>query len=332
MNKNFTNKTNQKSSPFGRIRGGLILFLLSTLLSVTAQSTLKERLEQHVFTLASDSLQGRQAGTLHARMAAEYIVKQWEEIEIEPYTENSFWQIFNNGKFQNLVGIIRGNDPNLQNEYIVVGAHYDHIGVWNGNIYNGADDNASGVAVLIELARKLKYNQANLKRSIILIAFDAEEIGLLGSKHFVNNPIVPLESIKLMIGIDMVGWYQASGRLMYMECGTIEDAEKLILNEQLIPEGLNVIAKKFAPSSNNINFFATKDVLESIFITITDTYPFVLKGIPALAVSTGLVSPFHEPEDEAHLIDYDGMVLITKHLKNIIKSQCNIVRTSEQSH
>jgi hypothetical protein len=281
-----------------------LLFFSSIILSTQAQTGLKERLEQHVYTLASDSLQGRKAGTQYARMASEYIVRQWEEIGIEPYWFGSFLQPFNDDNYQNVVGFIRGNDPVLKNEYIVVGAHYDHLGIKSGEIYNGADDNASGVAALIELGRELKRNQSQLKRSVILIAFDAEEIGLIGSTFFINHPNVPADQIILMLSIDMVGWYKASGEVEYAGSGTIKGGKEIFTTPQLVPIGLNVVTKRF----------------ETSILTATDTQPFAEKGIPTLAVSTGLKSPYHKPEDEAHLIDYDGIALITEHLTSLIET------------
>ena len=270
--------------------------------SAKAQITIERKLAQHTYTLASDLLEGRKAGTEHSRNAAEYIIKQWQEIGVEPYYDTTFLQAFHNNHFYNIVGIIRGNDSVLKNEYIIVGAHYDHLGVQNGNIYNGADDNASGVAVLIELARKLKEDQANLKRSIILIAFDAEETGLIGSTYFAKHLEMPTKNVKLMISIDMVGWYKTSGKLEYLGSGTIKGGKEILMNPQIIPDGLNVVCKCF----------------ETSIFTATDTYPFAMRGIPTLAVTTGLKSPYHKPEDESHLIDYDGMALITEHLKNVI--------------
>jgi len=307
MNKNSTNKTCLIIFPQGRFRITLtFLFIFLALLSANAQTTLKERLEQHVYTLASDSLRGRKAGTEYARKAADYIVKQFEEIGIEPYFENSYLQTFRKGKFQNIVGIFRGNDAVLKDEYIVVGAHYDHIGASGKVINNGADDNASGTAALIELGRELKRNQSNLKRSVMLIAFDAEESGLVGSSHFVFRSEAPVENIKLMISLDMIGWYKASGKVKYIGSGTIKDGNNLILNPQLIPSGLKVVAEKFE----------TKYFL----VGATDTQPFALKRIPTLWAFTGFKSPYHTPQDEAHLIDYDGMALITEHLTNLTET------------
>ena len=278
---------------------------------ITAQTTLTERLQKHVYTLADDSLKGRKAGSPEGRKAAAYIVGQWEKIGITPYQQDSYYQLFR-VIYQNVIGILPGNDPFLQNEFIVIGAHYDHLGVKTESdkavIYNGADDNASGVAVLIELGRQLKAIQSELKRSIILVAFDAEEIGLVGSSYFVDHSIVPLQQIKLMLSLDMVGWHRQSGYVEYGGTGTIENGEAQLLDRQLIPAGLNVTSKPF----------------ENSLFTATDTRPFATKGIPTLAVTTGTESPYHKPEDDADLIDYNGMALITTHLTNYIRSvACN---------
>ena len=267
----------------------------------------KSRLKQHVYTLASDEFHGRAAGSEYAQMAADYIVNQFTEIGIKPYFGDTYLQPFNmplsRKNYQNIVGIIRGNDPDLKDEYIVVGAHYDAIGSLFGIINNGADDNASGTAALIELAQELKRNESELGRSVILIAFDHEEAGIHGSTHFIFDPQAPLENIKLMIGIDMIGYYQAYGAVKYFGTGTIQKGNEIILNPEIIPEGLNVSVKEF----------------ESHPLSGTDTWPFALRKIPTLFVQTGTIkSPYHTPSDEAHLLDYDGMTLITTHLKDVV--------------
>jgi len=284
----------------------IFLFFLSTVFSANAQTTIKEKLEQHVYTLASDSLQGRKAGTIYARKAANYIAKQFEEIGIEPYFHHSYFQPFGkNNKYQNVIGVVRGSDPALKDEYIVVGAHYDHLGTKSKQeVYSGADDNASGVAAMIEVGRELKRIQSDLKRSVMFIAFDAEEEGLLGSIHFVHRSDAPIANIKLMISPDMIGWYHAKNMVQYVGTGTIKGGNELILNPQLVPENLNVVTKKF----------------ELNILIGGDYQPFEQKRIPTLYVNTGLKSPYHQPEDEAHLINYDAMTLITTHLKNIVET------------
>jgi len=280
----------------------LAFFVLIFVPDTFAQTTIKERLEKHVYTLASDEMRGRKPGTIYSRMAAEYIINQWQEIGIEPFFDNSYVQPFNNDKFQNLVGIIRGNDPILKNEYIIVGAHYDHVGTFLGIIHNGADDNASGTATVIELGRELKRVQSNLKRSVILVAFDAEEMGLVGSAHFITHWEEPLENIKLMIGVDMVGWYKRKGKVEYHGSGTIQNGKELILNPEIIPSGLNVAAINFETLLSN-----------------TDTGSFALKRIPTFFAHTGMEPVYHTYRDDADLIDYDGMALITEHLAKLVE-------------
>jgi len=290
-----------------------LVFFVSLFCSFTVYGQISDslitRLKRHVYVLAADSLMGRKAGTEYTKKAANYIAAQWEEIGIAPLAGQSYFRPFKKNLYQNLEGIIEGNDPFLKDEYIVVGAHYDHLGINIKDdsetvIYNGADDNASGVAALIELGRHLKEIQSTLRRSVVLIAFDAEELGLLGSKEFVANPPFPVEKIKLMISVDMVGWYKKSGYVEYSGSGTIKNGSKALLDGSLIPNGLHV---------------KTQDFEKSMF-TATDTEDFARKNIPTLAVTTGTKSPYHKPEDMAHLIDYDGMALITEHLINYIQA------------
>ena len=287
----------------------LFVLLITCIPVVFSQTTVEERLRQHVYTLADDSLVGRKAGSVFAKKAADYIVAQWEEIGLTPLVGDSYFMPFNLNYYHNLAAIIEGNDPLLKDEYIVIGAHFDHIGGGVNNkhesvIYNGADDNASGVAVMIELGRQLMEMKSTLGRSIILIGFDAEELGLIGSNEFADNPPFPLEKIKLMFSVDMVGWHKVSGYVKYSGAGTFKNGSQLLLDEALIPEGLHVKMQPF----------------ERSILTATDTKGFAEKGIPTLSVTTGTKSPYHKPEDMAHLIDFEGMILITEHLMNVVQT------------
>ena len=287
----------------------LAIFLFAFISVLQAQVSLEERLKQHVYTLADDSLLGRAAGTEFAKKAAVYIAAQWDETGLSPLKGDSYYMPFHLGHYQNLAAIVEGNDPLLKDEYIIVGAHYDHLGVYPNKkgetlVFNGADDNASGVATLIELGRLLKERQHDLRRSIVLIAFDAEELGLFGSNEFIRNPPFPVDKIKLMMSIDMVGWYKKSGYVSYSGTGTFINGKSLLFDEALKPDGLLVKTQKF----------------ERSLFTGTDTKGFAVKGIPTLAVTTGTKSPYHKPEDMAHLIDYEGMSLITEHLVNFIQA------------
>src|SRR5262249_10548535 len=119
-----------------------------------------------------------------------------------------------NGKSANVVGVLPGNDPQLASEYVIIGAHYDHLGLGGpespaerpeGQIHHGADDNASGTSGLLELARVLASERGKIKRSIVFIAFSGEELGLLGSGAYTKNPIVSLASTVAMLNMDMIG-------------------------------------------------------------------------------------------------------------------------------
>lgn len=288
-----------------------------TVFTVSGQpGGLKERLKEHVYVLADDSMAGRKAGTGYAAQAAEYIAGEFEKTGLQPYFTDTYYQYFHpdmligksKSEFRNVVAMIPGSDPKLKNEYIVVGAHYDHIGlgqnISGGDIYNGADDNASGVAALIELARELYSGKESLKRSIIIAAFDAEETGLVGSRYFVRNIGIPLDKVKLMISLDMVGWYQASRKLHYYGVATLKEGKNTIKSPAAEAVGLNVAAEKF----------------ESNVFSATDTEPFAVRGIPTLHITTGTKSPYHKPEDRPELIDYDGLEKVTEHAAIVMKS------------
>ena len=268
-----------------------ILFLIALLgcVSLFAQ-TQQERLTRHVYTLAGDSLRGRKAGSEDAAKAAAYIVAQFEEIGIQPFYEEGWYQPFerSGNTYKNVIGIIPGNDPVLKDEYIIIGAHYDHLGVRDGQIYNGADDNASGTATIIEMARILKSQHSNLKRSVIIAAFDAEEIGLWGSNYLSKK--LDLSKIKLMMSIDMVGWLEKGKTLQLQGTATIKNGKRLLREEA---EKMHLDIKP-------------KDFETSIF-GATDTQSFAEKGVATLYVTTGLKSPYHKPEDDPELIDYKGL-------------------------
>lgn len=266
----------------------------------TAQSTQQERLAKHVYYLASDSLRGRDAGSEDAAKAANYIVQQFEEIGVVPFFDEGWYQYFekNGNLYKNIVGVIPGNDPILKDEYIIIGAHYDHIGVKNGKIYNGADDNASGTATVIEMARILKARQSQLKRSIIVVTFDAEEKGLWGSNDLAEK--LDVSKIKLMMSIDMVGWLHKGKTLRLHGAATIKDGKRLLKEE----------AKKMQLDIEAYSF-------ETSVFGATDTRGFAMKNVPTLYATTGLKSPYHRPEDDAELIDYQGMDLITCYLADV---------------
>ncbi len=285
-----------------------IVALLSFASELHAQSSIVENLKQHEYVLASDSLQGRRTGTIGAEKAVAYICRQLKLMNVRPFFDTSYIQPFTygydikmNGK--NVLALIPGADPVLKDEYILLGAHYDHLGIKYGDstsdvVYNGADDNASGVAALLEVARKLQSIRETLKRSVIIAFFDAEEVGLEGSTYLADFPVVPMEKLRLMMSVDMVGYLKTSNFLQYAGTGTIQNGERIIHSLPWNSPYGKIECKKF----------------ENSIFTATDTRRFAQKYCPTLAVTTGLKSPYHKVSDEADGIDYEGLSYIVEHL------------------
>jgi hypothetical protein len=208
---------------------------------------------------------------------------------------------------RNVVMILPGEDPALANEYIVIGAHFDHLGmggpgsssraVDTTGIHPGADDNASGVASMLELARKFSNTKNSHKRSIVCIAFTGEEEGLLGSKHFTEDPGIDLAKVNAMINLDMVG------RL---------DEEKLLhISGVGTAEGLKELVRTKTDTSN------IKLILSDEGYGPSDHSSFYGKNIPVLFFFTGAHLDYHTPADSWDKINYDGIVDISNIVYNI---------------
>ena len=176
----------------------LLLGLLA--FQAQCQSAKSNQILTDVQILASDSLEGRGTGTAGADKARKYLIRRFEEIGLKPF-ESGFVQTFNvkEKPAQNLIGYVPGHTDSV----IVVTAHYDHLGVKDGKIYYGADDNASGVAGLLAMAQSIREGGA--KHTFIFAALDAEEIGLKGAEAFLLSPPVDIRLIKLNINMDMIG-------------------------------------------------------------------------------------------------------------------------------
>ena len=216
---------------------------------------------------------------------------------------------------QNVAGILYGSDPRLKEEIIVIGAHYDHLGFGGAHsgsrrpdtlvIHNGADDNASGVAAILEIIEKLKAEQTKLKRSILFLSFGAEEMGLLGSKYFVNNPLVDLEKIKLMFNLDMVGRLDSTTKAITVGgTGTAVGLSDLV---QQFSEGEDLNVK-----------------LSSEGYGPSDHTSFYVKNIPVLFFFTGVHEDYHTPEDDVEKINLSGEKLVAEFVHDLIIEAANV--------
>jgi hypothetical protein len=260
--------------------------------------------------LADDKLEGRRTGTQGEKLAADYISKQFKKSGLRPLGDKGSWfQVFEvageekrNG--QNVIGFIDNKAPST----IVIGAHYDHLGygedknsLYKGEklmIHNGADDNASGTATLIEMGRWLKKS-GNKKNNFILVAFSGEELGLFGSKYFTEHSPVPLASINYMINMDMVGRLNDSSRSISVGgYGTSPEWGRLVREEN--------------------EYFKIK--LDSSGTGPSDHTSFYIKDIPVLFFFTGTHMDYHKPSDDADKINYDGILRIAIYIQQLINA------------
>lgn len=274
-----------------------------------AASSLADRLETHVAVLSADSMEGRGLGTGGKVLVKQYIAEQFRLAGIKPVGEDFLHHLslrvgVARVPAANVVGYLQGSDPVLKDEFIVLGAHYDHLGYdyRDGErvIFPGADDNASGTAAVIELARHFAQNRDAIGRSIVFVAFDGEESGLLGARKFVEeNGVIGAEQIKLMFSLDMVGMYAANRGVSLLGMGTLH--------------GGPTLAQSLAAAQGVSIRRMTKDLPIR-----TDTGPFGEIGIPSVHVFTGTNSPYHQPEDTYDLLDYEGMARITTYLKAMV--------------
>ena len=195
----------------------------------------------------------------------------------------------------NVIGLIPGSDPVLRDEYIILGAHFDHLGFGGPGtgslaldssvVHNGADDNASGTAGILELSKKLSSNRKNLKRSILLMAYNAEEEGLLGSKYYVNNPTASLSATVAMINMDMIG-RMSEGKVTVGGVGTSPEFESI----------LNEINK-----DHNIHLKMSQEGYGP-----SDHASFYVNNIPVLFFFTGTHMDYHKPSDDWQHINVAG--------------------------
>jgi hypothetical protein len=219
----------------------------------------------------------------------------------------------------NVAGIIEGNDPLLKDEFIVIGAHFDHLGMgevgslYRGNepqIHNGADDNASGTAGVLELAEKFSSMSESLKRSIIFVSFSGEELGLLGSGYFVNNSPVPLNKIVTMINMDMIGRMNDDNQLIVYGTATSSSWKEMI------------------DSKNNYGF---KLALNDEGYGPSDHSSFYGKEIPVLFFFTGTHTDYHRPSDDYDKINYAGQEKIVNFIFDITQ-EINFMQRPDYVH
>lgn len=235
-------------------------------------------------------------------------------IYLEPVVTATADVVKTRATVQNVVAMIEGTDPTLKKEYIVIGGHYDHLGMGGEGsgsrapevlaIHNGADDNASGTAGVIELAQKLAANRAKLKRSVVFVAFTGEEMGLLGSKEFVSKSPIDLKKVNAMINMDMIGRLNPETKTIVIGgTGTSAESDSLI---KVLEKG-----RPFSVTHSPDGYGSS------------DHASFYSENIPVFFFFTGVHDDYHKPADDADKIDYAGEVSVLNmayDLANVLSS------------
>lgn len=296
-----------------------VILFIST--SVTAQKGINaETFHKYDKYLSTDKMEGRFPGTKQNNKAAKYIKNHFKKYGLKKFS-NNYYQSFklfvkpdiNKMKSgtvsaQNVVGYFGGSDSELKNEFIVIGAHYDHWG-WGGKgsgskkkdtlaIHNGADDNASGVAALLSILEELSNSKLKPKRSIIFVAFSGEEEGLLGSKYFVDHLPVSKNEVKVMLNMDMVGRLNSEHHLYMGGAGTFPDGVDL-MKRLGVNSGLNLIVHAGeVGGSDHVSFYKS--------------------NISCIGFHTGGHPQYHTPEDDIEFINSEGGALVCKYIYNAL--------------
>ncbi|SUJ17018.1 Aminopeptidase S [Sphingobacterium spiritivorum] len=285
-----------------------------------AQEIDQSILKKHIYFLASDKMKGRGTGSKEVKKAADYIEKQFRKYGLAPKGEKGYRQTFTAKvrrvvvpdsirQADNIIGFIDNGAPYT----IVVGAHYDHLGTGHqgsskdslgvGKIHNGADDNASGTAALLEMARHYSTNNIKENYNLLFIAFGAEELGLVGSRYFTEHPTLPLDQITAMLNMDMIGRYNPQQGVAVIGYGTSKKWLEIF-------EGIKPAIKYYTGHDGNGG---------------SDQTSFYKKDIPVLFFHTGGHPDYHMPTDDADKIDYlslKGIIeLELMVIDNIMKQQ-----------
>ncbi len=289
--------------------------------TIFAQNISEKKLQKHVTYLASDKLKGRGTGTEEERKAAKYIAKQFKKIGLVPKGDNgTYLHNFTFKKASDPHGGVAENAPQMNSQNvaayldngaantIVIGAHYDHLGLGHdhnsleansaGKIHNGADDNASGTAGVIELARYFAQNGVKEQHNFLFLCFSGEELGLVGSKKYADAPTIDLSKVSFMINMDMIGRLNAEKRLVVGGVGTAPD---------------------FVPTVTGLKGDLSVK-LDSAGVGPSDHTSFYLKNIPVMFFFTGQHSDYHKPSDDVEKVNFSGAKQVLEFAARIIES------------
>jgi len=283
-----------------------------------------DELKEWVSYLASDQMRGRRNGSPEMKEAATWIAGKFSEYGLKPVlSSGGFIQDYSFKSRQgvetgerNVIGFIEGSDPQLKNEFIILSAHFDHIGIRKGNsadsIANGADDNAAGTATLIGIAKYIKESGKKPGRSVLFTAFSGEESGMRGSRYFVANSPMPLKNAYADLNFEMIGHSEYLGKNNYYMTGCPVSSLDDLIGEFNKKSGFTLVdtiqmAKNLFYSSDNISFSRLSSA------------DGITKGIPSGTFATTTMGPhIHNVTDEAKLFDFDNMAALVNHFSSLV--------------
>ena len=300
----------------------ILLFLfISNIYSQTdlsvkySKSITSKELKELLYVYSSDYFEGRDTGEKGQKIAVDFLRNYYQKQDIDAAinTENYFQKMILNirgkdVKTENVVAIIPGAE--IPEEYIVISAHLDHVGVKNGQIYNGADDDGSGNVAMLEIAEafQMAVNENNRpKRSIIFLHVTGEEKGLLGSRYYTENPLYPLENTVANLNIDMIG------RLDPKRVNKDPNYIYLIGSDKLSNE-LHEVSERINRTYTNLilDYTFNADNDPNRFYYRSDHYNFAKNNIPVIFYFNGTHEDYHQPTDTADKINYDILQKRTK--------------------
>jgi len=268
-----------------------------------------DRLKGHVEVLASPAFAGRRGPD--AQKAGTYVADAFRELGLEPLFDGSYTQDLpaeEPGQIygRNVGARLVGSDPALKDEWIIVSAHFDHLGTRDGVIFPGADDNASGVAMLLEVARAFAKDAVRPRRSVMFVGFDLEEAGLIGSRYFVGHPPVPIARVKLFVTADMIA----------RALGGVCKAHVFVIGTEHAPALRPWIERAAEPLDTLKVGLLGADLL---VIDRGDYGPFQRKQVPFLFFSTGENPCYHTPRDVAETLDYPKLESISRMIHGVVR-------------
>ena len=263
----------------------------------------QEKLRAHVYMLADTTTQGRATGSPGATLAANYIKQCFERFGLLPYNGSTYFQSFQAGDVvgRNVAAVLRGRD--YPAEYIIISAHYDHLRLINGTIYPGADDNASGVALLLQVAEVFAQRTRKGEppsRSIIFVAYDAKELELLGSEYFAQTLHIPPQRVMANLNIDQIG--------CVLEPPNRNDEYALVVGADRLTPDLRLItdvANRYFRIGLDLDYtyYGSKN-FSDLFFQMGDQIHLAKKGIPSILYTSGIHAYTYKPTDLPALVNF----------------------------